>query len=247
MKRRFGTHPDVPDLRDRVFLPVSKANPKSVDLRPDAPPIYDQGSLNSCCANAIAAAIWYEQRRAGHARVPSPSRLFLYFNERVYDRVVPQNVPVSLRDAYKVAARLGVCPEPLWPYRIRQYARRPSHGCYRLARQSRLAGYYRLHRELDDFRSCLADGHPFALGVSVYPSLRTARVHRTGLIPMPARHERLIGGHAILIVGYNDATERFIVRNSWGNQWGQQGYGQLPYEYLMHTSLAWDFWTCRMD
>lgn len=243
--RRFGTHPDVPDLRDLIYLPELRRTPRAVDLRPACPPVYDQGSLNSCCAHAIAAAIWFEERRKTAARVPSPSRLFLYYNERVYDRVVPKNVPVSLRHAYKTARRLGACPEPLWPYRIHGYAVRPRQSCFDAALHTRVSRYYRLHRNLDSMRSCLAEGHPFALGISVYPSLKTRQVHRTGHIPLPARRERLIGGHAILAVGYSDTTRSLIVRNSWGRGWGHEGYGFLSYDYVMHEHLAWDFWTCR--
>jgi C1A family cysteine protease len=242
--RRLGTHPDVPDQRDRVFLPKLRTTPKAVDLRAECPPVYDQGSLNSCCANAIGAAIWFEERRVSDRR-PSPSRLFLYYNERAYERVVPKNVPVSIRDAYKVAAKQGVCPETMWPYRIRGYARRPTRPCFEAARATRVTSYYRLHRDLDHLRTCLAEGHPFALGVSVYPSFQSAQVTRTGDVPLPARHERMIGGHAMLIVGYSNARRRFIVRNSWGTAWGEQGYGHLPYDYVMDHNLAWDFWTCR--
>ena len=244
--RRFGTHPDVPDVRDRVYLPApNRAVPRHVDLRPLCPPVYNQHTLNSCSANAIAGAIWFDVRRTVAPDAPSPSRLFIYYNERVTERVVHHNVPVSLRDGYRSVARIGVCAEDLWPYRVRQYARRPPRRCYEAARRDRALVYFRLHRDLRVMRACLAEGFPFTLGVSVHESFTSPRVKRTGLIPMPKPGEPLRGGHAMLVVGYDDRDRHAIVRNSWGTTWGMAGYCRLPYEFLLHPALSWDFWTCR--
>ena len=236
----------MPDVRDRVYLPApSRALPRRVDLRPLCPPVYDQHSLNSCSANAIAAAIWFDLRQAGSPDAPSPSRLFIYYNERVTERVVHRNVPVSLRDGYRSVARAGVCPEPLWPYRVRQYARKPSPRCYHLARRERVLSYFRLHRRIASLRACLAEGFPFTLGVSIHESFMSRAVHRTGRVPMPTPHEALRGGHAMLAVGYDDRERHFIVRNSWGPRWGLDGYCLIPYDFIQHPGLSWDFWTSR--
>ncbi len=246
MGRRFGTHPDVPDVRDRVFQPEHRGRlPRRVDLRPACPPVYDQHSLNSCSAHAIASLLWLAECRERGRIVPSPSRLFIYYNERVRERVVHHNVPVSLRDGYRAVASRGACPEPLWPYRVRDYARKPSIHCYRTAADNRAIVYFRIHRDLRHLRSCLAQGHPFTLGASIHESFMTHAVKHTGRVPMPRPHERLLGGHAMLIVGYDDRTRTFLVRNSWGAAWGLGGYAELPYDYLLHPSLAWDFWTCQ--
>ena len=189
MTRRFGTHPDIPSVHDRIYLPVTTRRlPKAVDLRPQFPPVYDQLALNSCSANAIAAALWYEERRNGSPGAPSPSRMFIYYNERAKERVVHHNVPVSLRDGYRTVATRGVCPEDLWPYRVRHYARKPSDHCYRVARSTRALAYCRLHRDLKTMQACLSEGHPFTLGVSVYESLLSARVKHTGHVPIPTRY-----------------------------------------------------------
>ena len=246
MARRFGTHPDIPDVRDRIYLPPVRTRlPARVDLRPQCPPVYNQHSLNSCSAHAIAAAIWFDLRRSVSAAAPSPSRLFIYYNERVTERVVHENVPVSLRDGYRSVARTGVCAETLWPYRVRQYARKPHARCYQDAKRERVLSYFRLHRSLDSMRACLAEGFPFTLGVSVHASFVSPAVRRTGRVPMPKPHELLRGGHAMLAVGYNDRDEHLIVRNSWGRGWGLDGYCLIPYEFILHPSLSWDFWTSR--
>lgn len=246
MDRRFGTHPDVPDVRDRVYLPRLKARlPRTVDLRPSCPPVYDQHKLNSCSANAIAAALWFDERRTSTPDAPSPSRLFIYYNERAHEREVHQNAPVSLRDGYKSVATRGVCPEEMWPYRVERYARRPPRRCYVAARFVRALTYFRLHRNITTMRACLAEGSPFTLGVSVHQSFMSARVKRSGAIPLPSRRDRLLGGHAMLVVGYDESSSQFIVRNSWGRHWGLDGYCLLPYDFALHPSLSWDFWTCR--
>jgi C1A family cysteine protease len=242
MLRRLGTHPDIPDIRDRMYLPPDDQRlPRRVDLRPFCPPVYHQHSLNACSANAIAGALWFDER-AGAPDAPSPSRLFLYYNERVRERVVHRNVPVSLRDGYRAVAWQGVCAEHLWPYRVRSYDRKPPRACYHAARRHRAIEYFRIHRNLDALRGCLSEGRPFTVGVSVHQSFSSPRVARTGRIPMPGRRDPLRGGHALLIVGYDDA--HFIARNSWGARWGLEGYCLLPFEFALHPSLSWDFWTC---
>lgn len=243
--RRFGTHPDLPDGRDRVYLPKPAVRlPRSVDLRPAFPPVYDQHSLNACSAHAIGAALWFEERRLVSADAPGPSRLFIYYNERVREREVRHNAPVSLRDGYKTVASRGVCPEHMWPYRVSAYRRKPSRRCYVAARSTRALQYFRIHRDLEALKACLAEGVPFTLGVSVHESFMSPRVKRTGEVSMPRNRDRLLGGHAMLAVGYHDATERFIVRNSWGRRWGLGGYCTIPYAFVLHPNLSWDFWMC---
>jgi len=95
-------------------------------------------------------------------------------------------------------------------------------------------------------KGCLASGYPFVFGFSVYESFESPQVAKTGIAPMPASSEKQIGGHAVIAVGYNDAQQRFIVRNSWGSGWGMRGYFTLPYAYLADGDLAADFWTIRL-
>jgi C1A family cysteine protease len=243
--RSYGTLRDAPDARDCAF-PASRhrGHPQSVDLRCGLP-VYNQRSLNSCSANAIAAAIRFDHLRSGTRGALNPSRLFLYFNERSIEGCVPKNVPVSLRDGYKTLARLGVCSEEHWPYRVRQFARHPPHDCYNHAAAHRAIRYMRLKQDLTHIRDCLASGYPFTAGISVYPSIHDERVKRTGNIPMPKRGEKMLGGHAVLVVGYDDRERHVIVQNSWGRGWGAGGYCFLPYDFFLHGDHAWDLWTVR--
>jgi hypothetical protein len=237
----FGTHPDVPDVRDHQFVAparVRRATPPSVDLTAQCPPVFDQGTvLNSCSAQAIAAAVWFLERR--HTRSVGSRR------SQVHDAPAPTNAPVSLRDGYKSVAQQGICAESLWPYRNDRFAVKPPPACYRAALAHRAIRYFRLRRELSQFRGCLASGYPFAVGISVYQSFIGKTVARSGIVSLPRKREHHLGGHAMLVVGYDDKARQFIVRNSAGPRWGRHGYCVMPYAYLLNEQLAWDFWMVR--
>jgi C1A family cysteine protease len=247
---RFGTHPDIPDPRDREFtVPrgLPRRLPRQVSLIESAPPIYNQGKkLYSCSANAIAAAIWHLERRYW-PDAESPSRMFLYYNERAREGLAGANAPVSLRAGYKSIAKQGICREAMWPYHDDEFAVKPPRNCYSAALDHRAIEYFRIRREMKMFHACLADGEPFAAGLSVMASFMTKAVTRSGHVPMPGPHDRHVGGHAVLVVGYDDGRQLFTFRNSWGRQWGAGGYGTLPYAYLLDERLSWDFWTVRRE
>jgi C1A family cysteine protease len=249
MSVRLGVHPDVPDHRDRVFdapAGLLRALPRRVDLRGDCPPVYTQHQLNACSANAIAGALWYDEIKQRRPHPFAPSRLFLYYNERAREGSVGTDAPVSLRVGYKTVAANGVCPETMWPYDIARFRRKPPAACYRIAKTHPAIGYYRIAPRLPLLLACLAQGYPFVMGLSVHQSLTSPRVRRTGVIPVPSgQNDRMLGGHAVLVVGYSQARRYFLIRNSWGRQWGREGYGFLPFNYATHPSLAWDFWTVR--
>ena len=244
----YGWIPDLPDHRDHLYAappPRLAALPPSVDMRPLCPPVYDQLQLGSCTGNAIAGAIEFDQKKQGKTQFV-PSRLFIYYNERAMEGTVNSDSGAQIRDGIKSVAQQGVCNETLWPYDITQFAVKPSAQCYTAALQEKVAQYQRLVSNLNQFKGCLADGYPFVLGISVYESFESPAVAASGNVPMPAPSEQQIGGHAVLCVGYDDAHQWFIVRNSWGVGWGQQGYFTLPYAYLIQPGLASDFWTIRL-
>jgi C1A family cysteine protease len=238
--------PDLPDARDHLFAAPPQTLvglPASVDLRDRCPKeVYDQGQLGSCTANAIGAAFEFrllEQKAADFM----PSRLFVYYNERVIEGTVASDSGAQIRDGIKSVAAQGVCPESGWPYDISRFTETPPASCYTDAQQHRVTSYQRIPRVLGQFKGCLAAGHPFVFGFTVYESFESAEVARTGVAPMPGSGEKVLGGHAVLAVGYDDAEQRLLVRNSWGDGWGQGGYFTLPYAYLTERSLSSDFWT----
>jgi C1A family cysteine protease len=144
-----------------------------------------------------------------------------------------------------VVVREGYCPEPEWPYIEHEYAKKPPEKCYRDALKERVTQYLRLSRDLTQFLACLASGFPFVFGFSVYESFESPEVKQTGVVDMPQPLEQFVGGHAVVACGYDRSSERFLVRNSWGSDWGQAGYFTMPFDYLLHPGLAADFWTLR--
>ena len=246
--RQYGWLPDLPDHRDRVYSApklMAKRIPASVNLAKAMPPVYSQGSLGSCTSMAIAAALHYNHRKQGDLKCPTPSRLFIYFNERVMEGTVNEDSGAFLRDGIKSAAKQGVCHETLWPYDVARFRDVPPRICYDQALEHQVTSYSRVPVTERSLKGCLADGFPVVFGFSVYESFESRTVTQTGIVPMPALSEAMVGGHAVLLVGYQDAGRKWIVRNSWGQSWGKQGYCLFPYEYLLDPDLAADFWTIR--
>jgi C1A family cysteine protease len=243
--QRFGWIPDLPDARDHLFSApqaILDDLPSKVDLRPGCPPVYDQGLLGSCTANAINAAFQYMQKKQKQKDF-LPSRLFVYYNERVMLGTVDTDSGAMIRDGVKSVAKAGVCPEVMWPYDITQFTVKPTRQCYTEALKNQALVYRRvLNSNLHQLQGALASGTPVIFGFSVYESFQTAEVAKTGMVPLPPRGEKMLGGHAVLAVGYDDETQRFLVRNSWGEGWGEGGYCWMPYGYLTDPGLAQDFW-----
>jgi C1A family cysteine protease len=247
-QRKYGWMPDLPDHRDRKYAapePAGKLPPK-VDLHALCPPVYDQGDLGACTANALAAGVDFERRRQNLAFL-APSRLFIYYNERVLENSVSSDSGATLRDGMKTIAAQGVCAEPLWPYDTSKFADQPNAACYTVARQHRTLSYSSVNQDLAQMKGCLASGYPFVFGFTVYESFESDVVAKTGKVPMPGADEAVLGGHAVLAVGYSDASQRFLVRNSWGPAWGINGHFTIPYTYLTNSDLADDFWTIRLE
>jgi C1A family cysteine protease len=246
--RRYGWIPDQPDQRDHLYAAPPQflaALPAKTNLTAQCPPVYNQGMLGSCTANAIAAAIEFDRMKQKLSDFV-PSRLFIYYNEREIEGTVSIDSGAQLRDGIKSVASDGVCPEPEWPYEIENFTRKPSAKCYRDAQLDRAISYQSLIQDLNQMKGCLASGYPFIFGFTVYESFEGEAVRKTGRGSMPGSGERAIGGHAVMAVGYDDAQQRFLVRNSWGPEWGIKGYFTLPYAYLIQNGLARDLWTIRL-
>ena len=227
------------DSRDYILTLPTVALPSTVDLRNKMPSVYDQGDLGSCTANAIGAAFEYLE-----AVKTMPSRLFIYYNERSLEGTVSTDAGAIIRDGIKVVVKNGVCPESLWPYNVAQFAVKPPQKCYDQAIKHVVVKYYSVQQNLTALKTALASNLPIVFGVSVYESFEQVT---DGNIPMPKPSEKCLGGHAILICGYCDKTQRFIFRNSWGTSWGQAGYGTLPYAYVTNPNLASDFWVIQSE
>lgn len=245
MTHGMGYIPDLPDRRDHILsLPIREALPPIVDLRAQCPLVYDQGALGSCTGNAIAGALEFERKKQSLPDF-TPSRLFIYYNERVMEHTVNSDSGAQIRDGIKSVAKIGACSETDWPYDISQFEVKPPAQCYLSAKLDRAISYQRVQRNLDQMKACLAGGNVFVAGFTVYESFESATVASTGIIPMPGANESVLGGHAICICGYDDSKQWFVLRNSWGDSWADKGYAYMPYAYLMNRQLSSDFWTIQ--
>jgi len=244
IKRKYLWKAGNPDFRDLQFKGSSWVKRTLVrwgvlghtDLTSKLPPVFDQGQLGSCTANAITAAVVAESQDKTLL-----SRLFLYWNERLamgqqYARV---DSGAIIRDGLKSVVKDGSIPEDTWPYDIETFANPPDPTMYDLAKKDLVTKYYYVPQDSMSIKCALLEGYPIVFGISVYESFEQVT---DGNIPMPKPDEKLLGGHAILLVGFDNHTQKFKFRNSWGNGWGQGGYGFLPFDYVLNAGLASDFW-----
>ena len=245
--KKYGWTPDLPDQRDYKFSAVYKIPaklPASVDLRAQCSPVEDQGNLGSCTANALAGALEFLERKDQVAFVDL-SRLFIYYNERVIEHTVELRFRRDAARRHQDAGQAGrvhrsnvaVCHCP-------KFTNETDAACYKEAAYHQITSYQRL-LTVDEMRSCLADGYPFVFGFTVYESFESATVARTGTVNMPKPGEKVLGGHAVMAVGYDDnrsASSSAIPGEPAG---GKQGYFTMPYAYLDDRDLSDDFWTIR--
>ena len=248
-QRVYGWIKDDMDKRDHILtFMISKATDTitNIDLRENMPPVYDQGKLGSCTINALCGA--YEYDKFKHNELPNsesftPSRLFIYYNERIVKGTVDQDSGASIRDGIKSINRVGVCPESMWPYNIKQFAIKPTDDCYKYAVYHYSIEYKRIIQSEQQIKQCLIDGYPIIFGFIVYESFESPIFHKTGIMPMPQYGERVLGGHAVVCCGFDNEKKQFLIRNSWGPKWGPfKGYFWMPYEFLLNKDYCSDLW-----
>ena len=243
LNKGYGWKPGLPNIRFPLFSArvEAAALPPKVDLRPQCPGVYDQGQLGSCTGNGWAGAVEFLQLKQGLAGF-TPSRLFIYYNERVADNDVPTDAGAAISDGAHVVSTQGCPHETLWPYDITKFADVPPQPVFADGLQHRALQVQQVSQDLTSMKEVLVSGLPIVIGFTVFPSFETAQVTATGIVPMPGHHEQQVGGHCVVVVGYDDSDSRFIVRNSWGTGWGLQGYCMMPYAYLTNPRLSSDFW-----
>lgn len=242
----FGWIPDIPDKRDLIFSiekPVTL--PEFVNLRERCPSVFHQGQLGSCTANAVANAHLFCQMKQSGGDLITPSRLFIYYNARAVRGWQGYDSGSMIRDAVKMVSKKGTCSEEEWPYLVEKFTKKPNKLCYVKGKEYQVLKYYSLPQSLNRMKQCLALGFPFMFGFTVYESFFGGTIAATGEGYLPEPDEKEYGGHAVLCVGYDDRSETFIIMNSWGSDWGNEGYFTLPYDYLLDSNLASDFWTIR--
>lgn len=216
---------------------------KQVDLRDKCPSVYDQGHLGSCTANAIGFCYHYDELKQNESSPFQPSRLFIYYNERNMEGHTNEDSGAEIHDGVHCINTIGVCSEDSWPYDITKYTEKPAETCYENAKEHRTVCYRAVEQNIDQLKAALIAGFPVVFGFTVYSSFEGDDVAKTGIMPMPKDGEQILGGHAVALVGFDDIRKVFIVRNSWGEGWGDKGYFYMPYEFIKNSDYASDFWT----
>jgi len=239
---------------------VTKSSlPASVSLIPWFSPIEDQGDLGSCTANAGVGLVEYFERRA-FGRHTDASRLFLYKTTRNMMKE-KGDTGAFLRTTMGAMVLFGLPPEEYWPYVESDFDKEPSAFCYAYAQNYQSISYYRLDPPgtkpadiLNQIKANLAAGLPSMFGFTVYSSIVQSN-DSDGRIPYPTKGDKIAGGHAVVVAGYDDKMKiknkppgaketvgALRIRNSWGVNWGEKGYGWLPYDYVL-KGLADDWWS----
>jgi len=265
-KLKYVVHSPISPIIKIVIDPSLNiiTSPSIIDMRSKMPPVYDQGNLGSCTANALCAAYQYAKPKL------YPSRLFVYYNERMIENDVSHDSGAYLSDGVISLVKYGVCSDADWPYNIRRFAVKPMPKCYRNALSNTVLTDQNVQPIIAQIQQCLVNGLPIVIGFAVYQSFENNSVAMNGMVPMPDQvNEPMLGGHAVVVCGYNNSLQWYqntvvknpngsttiqqttspanrgmwIVRNSWGKKWGVGGYFYLPYPYLTDLNLTTDLWT----
>ena len=247
MEHKYLLKRDRQDERDMLYKHIARVEPqnlpKKIDLRYNCSPVVDQGELGSCTANAIVSGLReYIMIRDGH-QLTRLSRLFVYYYERQLEGTIYEDAGASLRDGMKIIAEMGSCQEAIDPYLVNKFTEAPSPQEIEQAKEFKLTEYRRVN-DLMELKGALAAGDPVVLGIIIYESFESKDVALTGNVPLPNKAtEKCYGGHAVCAVGYDDDKQYVIVRNSWGENWGDHGYFYLPYVFFNDPGLVMDMWT----
>lgn len=233
----------APDRRDHriALLNTNSKLPSGVNLKSNLPFVFDQGQIGSCTANSAGSMYsWVVNKNKGGVFVPS--RMFLYYNTRVLHGTVSYDSGASLRNTMKALKNNGVCREATWPYLYDKLFTRPTENCYDEGSLRQAISYASVPININTMKT-VVQARPFVLGIFVYSSFYNPSVAKTGIVPVPdIRNEKLLGGHAILVMGYDDRRKSFLCRNSWGTSWGINGDFYLPYAYATNPKIAFDAW-----
>ena len=247
MIRIYNLKPQVEDKRDYIYVPHNLTIPVSHflnDVQMVSCPILDQGNLGSCLPNALYSLFYILSTRN-----ITLSRLQLYMVCRAKDESsLVEDSGCTIRGSMKAISNYGLCNESLWPYYISNFDKlAPSNAFTKLYKLNGFT-YTFIIQDLTSVKQVLASGSPIVVGIMIYDSFESSNANNYGTIPMPkTKKEKLLGGHAILLVGYDDDKKIFKFQNSWGTSWGDKGYGYIPYDYILDSNLAFDLCTVKFS
>ncbi len=239
MQRIYGWERQRVDERDFIITSPKKYDyPKSYEIDTSKTEIYDQLEIGSC--TAISAARVYR-----HLTGFDGSPLFLYYNERKEDGTINEDAGSTIRQSVKSLNKTGICNEVLYPYNISKFKVMPTINCYKDGLLHCIEQYERVNQTKNDICQTLFNGNPVLFGFDVYESFEGSIIEKTGLMPKPKKNEKLVGGHAVHIIGYNCHTKFFTCVNSWGKNWGHEGLFYMPFSVAL-SSMCDDFWIIKI-
>jgi len=234
----LDTVPSPKDDRDYRYSQRHIDLKETIDLREWDSPVEDQLSIGSCVGNAIASAYELTVRRLYPEKFTELSRLFIYYNSRLFDNSYTEDTGTYIRDGLKASARYGICEEKLWPYVEDKFNVQPTPECYVNAAHRIVTRYESLY-SLKDMIEILNDNRPIVVGMKIYDNFMSLSPVDS-IIKLPRVAERRRDSHAVVVIGYNMSSEIFLAKNSFGTTWGEQGYFWIPFEYM--RTQAFEKW-----
>jgi len=237
----YVVNKDPYDYRDLYYRASNNNVKNKVDLRVWCSPIEEQLHLGSCVGQSIIGAFELMLNKNYPDKYMDLSRLFVYYNARVIEGDPSIDSGVYVRDGIKAVNKWGVCSEDYWPYLTDKFSTIPDTKSYLDAKTRLIKNYHRI-KSIKDIISTVSAGYPVVTGIEVFGDFDNTGINSDPIISMPIETDNSLGGHAVTIVGYDNDKEYFICRNSYGEQWGDQGYFYMPYSYAeLYVSDSWAF------
>ena len=237
---RLNVRQSKPDSRDLVYKSKNVKVPNSIDLRQYDSRIENQEDLGSCTANAITSCYEVMTKILYPTKFVELSRLFVYYHSRLYYDEIDLDHGSYIRDGLKSVKNYGVCSEDLWPYNPDNFTQQPQPRCYLDATYRKITNYTILYTN-DEIKEVLSGKRPVVLGMEIFFNFSNVEKNNP-IVSMPNYITYSLGMHAVLIMGYDDSTNMFLIKNSYGNNWGDNGYGYLPYDYVSNYGFErWCF------
>ena len=227
------------DIKYRLGAPV--ALPPAFILSEGFPPIYNQGTTGSCTGNAWAAAFAFQAKKQNIDDF-DPSRLFIYYNERILESSTGTDAGAQVKSGGAALSKYGAAPDNLWPFIPAQIEVQPPDAAYTEALTNLVTAYKFVDQDLISLKTAIYNSHPIVFGFTVFESFESSEVAATGVVQYPGWGDAIVGGHCVVAIGWSDVDQAIWCRNSWGAGWGKAGLFQIPYRYITNPQLATDFW-----